>query len=125
MKLPMYIWSIYCGWFLMIWFAVSTGLILGALSELSDLVEKIYRPLSYLMVPLSGCFYLVEWLPEKYRSWALYVPMVDAIELIRRGYFGERVHTYANVTYVCYFCATEMFIGLLLVSYIKRRVKFA
>ena len=55
---------------------------------------------------------------------ALYVPMVNAIELIRGGYFGESIHTYADVPYVCWFCATETFIGLLLVAYIRRRVKF-
>jgi capsular polysaccharide transport system permease protein len=124
MKPPKYIWSIYCGWLLMIWFVGSTGLVLGALAELSDVVERIYQPMSYLMVPLSGCFWAAQWIPEKYRSLALLVPTVDAIELIRGGYFGEGLHTYTNVPYVCWFCSIEMLMGLLLVSYIRRRVKF-
>lgn len=124
MEPPKYIWSIYCGWFLMIWFSLGTGLILGPLAELSDVVEKVYHPASYLMLPICGTFYLVEWLPYQYRSWALYIPMVNAIELIRGGYFGDWIYTYSNIPFACAFCAAETLIGLLLVSYIRRRIHF-
>src|SRR5580693_1918027 len=53
-NLPMF----YLGYFYMIWWSATTGLIVGALSERSEWTEKIWQPFSYLYMFFSGFFYM-------------------------------------------------------------------
>src|SRR5437870_11520579 len=53
------------------WWSVAVGLIIGGLSERSDLVEKIWMPISYMYMAVSGFFFLAAWLPPAVRGWAL------------------------------------------------------
>ncbi|TMQ03187.1 MAG: hypothetical protein E6J90_53875 [Deltaproteobacteria bacterium] len=56
--------------------------------------------LSYLFLPLSGAFYMVDWLPSRVQSLALLLPTVDCAELLREGFFGTRVHAHYDLGYV-------------------------
>lgn len=75
-------------------FSVAIAILIGALSERSEVVEKIWAPISYISVPLSGVFYMVYWLPPEIRDVIKYVPMVTGVELIRGGYFGPGIPVY-------------------------------
>ena len=44
------------------------GLFIAALSERSIWVEKVWFPVSYIYIALSGCFYMAFWLPEPARK---------------------------------------------------------
>ena len=61
---PQDILKIISGWFLLAWFASGLALLLGSLSELSEVVDRIWHVFSYLFLPISGAFFLVEWLPR-------------------------------------------------------------
>ena len=39
----------------------------GAMSEISEVVEKVWHPVTYLTFPLSGAMFMVGWLPEEAR----------------------------------------------------------
>ncbi len=47
------------------WFGCSLALLLGALSEKFEIVEKLWHPASYLLFPLSGAAFMVDALPPK------------------------------------------------------------
>jgi len=87
-------------WLLLAWFAVSMGLIVGSLVAAFDPVERVWHVLSYLFLPLSGAFYMVDWLPSRVQSLALLLPTVDCTELLREGFFGTRVHAHYALGYV-------------------------
>jgi capsular polysaccharide transport system permease protein len=106
--LPMF----YLGYFFMIWWSVAAGLIIGALSERSDWVEKIWSPYSYLYLFFSGFFFLADWLPPALRKWALYQPSVQAYEMIRAGVFGTTIKTYGDPGYTTFSLAILTLIGL-------------
>jgi capsular polysaccharide transport system permease protein len=117
-NLPMF----YLGYFYMTWWSVSVGLIIGGLSERSDLVEKIWLPISYMYMAVSGFFYLAAWLPPAVRGWALLQPSLQSYELLRAGLFGNTVRTYGDPAYLSLVCAVLTLIGLVLVREARKYV---
>ena len=109
------------GWFYAIWFSAGLALLLGALSPLSSLVEKLYNPLSYLSLPVSGAFYLVDWLPSSYGHLALWVPMVNYFEMIRGGFFGGAIQVHYDVLYLTIVCLALTFGGLAMLRVTRKR----
>ena len=109
------------GWAFMAWFSACLGTILGCLSEYSDLVERLWHPASYFMLAFSGTFFLVDWLPTNLQWWALWVPMVNPIEMIRAGYWGDSSHFHFSIAYISFVCLAMTLIALLLMA--DRRLK--
>ncbi len=75
-------------------FVSGFAILLGALSERAEIVEKLWPPLGYITVPLSGTFYMLDWLPPEARDILVWFPLVTGIEMIRGGYFGPDVRVY-------------------------------
>ncbi|MFD9896905.1 ABC transporter permease [Mesorhizobium sp. NPDC059025] len=112
------------GWLFMAWFAFAAGLILAAASERLEFVEKIIQPMQYLLLPISGMFFMVAWLPSEARKLALYVPLVHCFELFRAGVFGDSLVTYYDIGYIFKCCLFTTAVGLFLVDRARRHVKF-
>ena len=111
------------GWLLLAWFALALSLIVGAASERSEIIERVWHIFTYLMFPLSGAAFMVDWFPKNVQEILLWVPMVHGTEMIRQGYFGLEVRTYANPVYFAIVNSVLLFIGLALVKETGRRVE--
>ncbi|CBJ51871.1 ABC transporter permease [Ralstonia solanacearum] len=123
MDLPADVLTMAYAWLLLAWFAASLGLVVGALSERSEAVERFWHTLAYLLFPLSGAVFLVNWLPPVAREIVLWLPMVHGVEMLRHGYFGDLVRTHADPAYLALVNACLMLIGLALVRETGRRVE--
>ena len=110
------------GWLMLAWFGSSLALVIGALSERSELVEKLWHPAAYLLFPLSGAAFMVHWLPEAGRNFVLLLPMVHGVEILREGYFGSAVHAHYDMAYMGAFNLCLMFFGLSQERIISRTV---
>lgn len=110
----------YAGWLFFCFFSVGMGLIIGSLTEMYEWVEKLVGPFMYLMLPVCGCFYMADWLPERAREAALYLPTVDAYELLRGGQFGPSVRVHYDLPYLIFSCSTLLAIGLTLCRRVHR-----
>lgn len=110
------------GWCLLAWIGTGLAALLGALSALYPLVEKLWRPVSYLFMPLSGTFFMVEWLPPSSREVVLWIPMVHGVEILRGGYFGPSVNVHYDLGYVLPFCLGLTLISLAWVRVAARRL---
>ena len=97
-------------------FSYSAGLIISALSEYSDIVERSISVILYLSLPLSGAFTMVDWLPATAQSIVEWSPSVQNIEMIRGGQFGPGVHPIYDLVY-----NTKVTIILLLVGFFLTR----
>jgi capsular polysaccharide transport system permease protein len=110
------------GYFYMVWFSFAVASVAGALSERSDLVEKFWTPISYLMIPLSGAYIMALWVPARLRDWYLLMPSVHAYEMIRGGYFGDGVGTFWSQPYIAFCSAIITVIGLYLFREARRHL---
>jgi capsular polysaccharide transport system permease protein len=122
MQLPRDPLTVASGWVLLSWFGVALGILIGAITAYSDVVEKFWTPVSYLLFPLSGAAYMVEWLPQAARPYVLMIPMVHGIEMIRDGFFGNVVRTHYDVGYLVSACLVMSLFGLALSRGAGRRV---
>jgi ABC-type polysaccharide/polyol phosphate export permease len=102
------------GWMLLAWFGAGLAFTVGSLSERSELVAHFWRPVSYLLMPLSGVAFVVDALPQGLQSIALWFPMLNAVEFLRDGWFGSQFHAHYDVAYVVAFNLCLTFVGLAL-----------
>jgi len=123
MKLPDDVLKMIVAWALLAWFSLDMALIVGSLAQLSESFERIWHVFSYLFLPLSGAFFMVEWLPHSFQNTVLLVPTVSCTELLREGLFGPSVHAHYNLQYIFVLNVLLMLPGLLLNKYIAVRVE--
>jgi capsular polysaccharide transport system permease protein len=113
------------GNFYMAWWSVSVGLIVAACSERSEIVPHIWQPMSYMYMPVSGFFYLADWLPTQLREVALtLMPPLHCYEMIRGGLFGNRIQVFYDLSYVSFVLAVLTLLGLWLLRDVRRYIDF-
>jgi capsular polysaccharide transport system permease protein len=121
MKFPKDVFLLTAGWLLMAWFSACLGTILGCLSEYTDLVERLWHPVSYFLLAVSGAFFMVDWLPAGAQEAVLWVPMVHPIEMMRAGYWGDSPQFHFSVPYIGLVCLAMSLLALVLMA--DRRIK--
>lgn len=89
--IPSDIGLLLAGWLLYGTFCFSICLILAPLSEVSEAMEKFIPVTTYIMIPLSGAFYMVSWTTSGARDVLLFSPFVNAMEMMRKGIWGEDI----------------------------------
>lgn len=109
-------------WFLMFFFGLSSALVICSITEISEVWEKFIQPFQYLMIPLSGTFFLVDWFPTDIQWYLLLNPMVHCNEIFRAGYIGESVIFHYTIWYPLAYTAVVFLVGLLLLEYTRKNV---
>ena len=102
--LPEDVFKVIEGWLLTAWFGASLAILLGAWSEMSEMVEKLWHPAAYLLFPLSGAGFLVDSMPLQFQNAVLWLPMVHGTEMIRDGFFGSKIHAHYDPWYMTKVC---------------------
>ena len=108
------------GWFMLAWFGCSLALFIGPASERSKFVEIIWKPLSYILFPLSGAMFMVDMLPQQAQSTILYFPMVHGVECLREGFFGPVVKFHYDLGYMALFNLGLMVLGFSNLRHVSR-----
>ena len=75
------------------------------------------------MIPISGAFYMVSWIPSGARKMVMFIPFIHGIEMVRGGVFGEFVATHYNVPYALVTGTVMNIVGLLIISTSRDRVE--
>ncbi len=120
---PVDLLQVLLGWLMLVWFGASLALTMGALTSYSHLVERLWHPAAYLLFPLSGAPFMVEWLPPAFQKTVLLLPMVHGVEMVREGFFGNTVRTHYDVAYMATCCLLLTLTGLFLTHDAARRVE--
>ncbi len=115
-NLPSNYLLLYFGWFLLAFISSGFALILTGLAMRFDVMERLIGLIGYLILPLSGVFTMVAWLPDGFRKVLLILPFVHPVEMMRSAVFGEFVKTYYDIPYALAFGAVFNIVGLLLIS---------
>jgi len=113
----------FLGYFYMVWWCSAIGLFISALSERSVWVEKVWFPISYMYIALSGCFYMAFWVPEPARKYALLQPSLQAYEMIRAGMLGDRVPTFGDPAYTTAALAVLTLFGLIFTRDVRKYIE--
>lgn len=106
------------GWGLLAWFGAALGMTIGGLAEKFDFVGKLWPAFSYILFPFSGIAFLATALPEPARNIALWVPMLNNLEMMRDGWFGNTFTAYYSFGYGVIANLLLTFVGIALVRQI-------
>jgi len=123
MELPADIVGVLSGWLFLAWFAAALASIVGALTAYTEVAERLWHPISYILFPLSGAVFMVDWLPSNFQKFVLLLPMVHGVEMLRGGYFGSAVRTHFDIGYLFVACLLMTLLGLALVKDAGLRVE--
>ena len=95
----------------------------GAATAFSEIVERLWHPAAYLLFPLSGAAFMVDWMPQNLQKYILLLPMVHGVEYLRQGFFGNVVRTHYDMGYMAVCCLVLSLAGLYLQREAFRRVE--
>ncbi len=112
---------LFLGYFFMTWWCVAVGLVIAAFSERTVIFEKIWQPISYMYLPVSGFFYMAAWMPTSVRHVLLNVmPALPSYEMIRAGLFGPMMRYYYDIPQLSLTLAAITLFGLLGLRDVRR-----
>lgn len=109
---PEDILQVLAGWLMLAWFGFSLAMFLGAASERSETILKLWHPASYLLFPLSGAGFLLSAMPIAAREILMYLPMINGLEYMREGFFGSRIEAIYDLEYMALCNAILSILGL-------------
>lgn len=124
MPAPIDMLEVVSGWIMLAWFGASLALTIGGGTAFSEVVERLWHPAAYLLFPLSGAGFMVEWMPEKVQKFVLILPMVHGTEILREGWFGNVVQAHYDLGYMAACCLVLTLAGLYLQREARRRMEF-
>jgi capsular polysaccharide transport system permease protein len=122
-EFPVDISKILIGWLMLSWFGASLGLLVGALTEKSEIVEKVWHPISYLLFPMSGAAFMVDWIPYELQKYVLFLPMVHGVEILREGFFGDVIHPHYSIAYMALCCLLLTLFGLVVCRSVGEKIE--
>lgn len=107
-------------WAILAWFSLAFGMIVVFLMERSKLFERIWPILMIALLPFSGVFFMVSWMPSVVQPLLLWSPLVNAIELLREAFLGPEIHAIYSIDYLIRVTLVTMLLGLVLMKQIPR-----
>lgn len=122
MALPSDIFTMIIAWLLLAWFAAALALVIGYISEVSEVFDRLWHAFTYLLFGFSGAAFMVDWVPPEAQKIVLWFPMVHGTEMLRHGYYGDLVTTYESPGYLIQFNLVLTFIGLILMRKLRDKV---
>jgi capsular polysaccharide transport system permease protein len=123
MEPPDDVWTILIGWGLLAYFSAALSLFVGAFAGDSETFQRFWHTIAYFLFPISGAVFMVDWLPHAVQPYALLVPMVNVVEIVREGYFGRGVHAQYSIPYVVTVSSVLLLIGLLAARHLARKLE--
>lgn len=120
--LPQNLGLLYWGWGTLGLLAFGMGLTISALAMRYETFERLTQLLTYLLIPMSGAFFMASTVPEKYRDIYLSIPLPHTVEMVRAGIFGEFVETHYSPIYPLAWAGGLVLLGLLLLSVVRDHI---
>lgn len=106
----------------MLWLSFGLSMLLAAVSYDNKLITKFIHPLTYLIMPASGAFFQLRWLPHPYREWLSWLPLTQIFELARYGQFEGATLDYVDFPYLICCNLFLLFTGLVALKVVRRSV---
>ncbi len=105
-----------------IWISFALGLNVTTLTLDRPTLGRLVHPVSYFMMPLSGAFFAVEWLPPYLQQIMDWNPLCNAFEILRYGMFETASDQHLFPGYLTACCAFFTYTGLIGIRRIRNRI---
>ncbi len=112
------------GLFYMSWFSWGLSMLVCAGVEYNATIERVVHPLTYLILPISGMFFVLPSLPSKYAHLISWFPIPQFTDLVRMGLNRSFDSEYVNLPYCTTVCAILTLLGLLSLRAVRPRIHF-
>jgi len=123
---PVQNWTlVLLGWLLSAIYYGGMGFLIAAMTQCWETSEKFIQPAQYWALPISGVFFMVDWLPSSVQRIALWNPSVSAVEMIRAGYVGNDAPTHYDVGYLAAWSFLMVVLGILSIYAARDRLEFS
>jgi capsular polysaccharide transport system permease protein len=123
---PVYDWGLaLLGWLMSGWYYGALGLVIAALTEIWEPAEKFVQPMNYLALPLSGVFFMADWLPGWAQNLLLVNPSVHCFEMFRAGFLGPEFTTHFSVPYLATSSLVVTLLGIVVLRGARERLDLA
>ena len=110
------------GWLYAAWFFSGFGLLLAVWTEIWEPAESL-SAIQYLALPISGCFFMIDWMPDYAQKLPLLNPMVHCFEMIRAGFFGPGMPTHYDAGYLTFWSLALTLLGAAAVYRLRDRIQ--
>jgi capsular polysaccharide transport system permease protein len=85
-------------------------------------LARLVHPTSYILLPLSGAFTSMQWLPHQLQDFFWYIPLAHIFELIRYGQFRTARLDFVDPGYLLAWIGGTLLVGLLGVHGLRKRI---
>ena len=116
---PLYV---YAGFGLIAWTSTAASMIVAHVTFDRPTLDRVLHMITYFMMPISGAFFMVEWLPTEYQELVVWNPLTVTFEIIRYGQFETASNEFIDFGYVVGVNALLTFIGLILLRDLRKKV---
>lgn len=107
---------------LMSWIGTALSILVAVYTYESHLLSRFVHPFSYFMVPLSGAFFTMSFLPEGARNIMQWNPLLAIFEIARYGQFAVASGKFLYPGYVTAVCAALTYWALLSLRGVEKRI---
>lgn len=107
---------------MMLLLAQGLGFIVGAIAALVPSAERVTHVFSYLLLPVSGAFWMLENLPRWAQEIVVWIPLVHIFEFMREGQFGELYAYRYDLLYVAVWTLALNLLGMAALRAVRRHL---
>lgn len=97
---------------LMLLFSQGLAFLVGAGATVMPFIERIAHVGSYLLLPISGVFWMMESLPKWAQQIVIWVPTVHIFEILREGQFGPLYSYHYDLEYLTWWLVGLNLLGM-------------
>jgi capsular polysaccharide transport system permease protein len=108
--------------FLIFWLTFGLALVIAAYTYEGHFIGRLVHPFSYAMVPLSGAFVTMTFLPAWARDYMGWNPMMSIFEMARYGQFASATDDYIHAGYTIAVCAGITYWGLVAMRNLRKKI---
>lgn len=119
---PARLFELLAGIGLLFWISFAISMLICAWTYNNSLVARFVHPITYILMPLSGAFYQISWIPEPYKTWLTWFPLATIFELLRYGQFHTAKNTYVDISYLIGWCLVLTYAGLAFIKATRRHI---
>jgi capsular polysaccharide transport system permease protein len=112
------------GLLLLFLLANGLGMMAAAAASVWKVAEKLIQPMVYLTLPISGALVALHSVDPGFRAVLLWNPQAHVHEMVREGFFGDKLPSYYSVGYVLFAAGVVNLLGFAALRAVRPKLEF-